>query len=485
MSLLFDANSKMNDHVQKCLGNDFARKATCAAQANFNARREAQHAMVDEWEAYRTQAAAIRDDVLNHLDYYLQQFVQNTTANGNIVHFADTAADAQRIMLDICHAKNAKSVVKSKSMVSEEIDCNNTLLKDGIEVNETDLGEYMIQLDNWNHPSHLIMPGMHMDIKATYDLFVDKGYTGAMEAHEMTLFARETLRQKFLAADVGITGCNFAIASTGSTSIITNEGNGRMVTTLPETQIVLMGMERLLPSMQAFDAIMQIFVRSAVGTAISSYMSFSNKPRGEAAQDGPKEVHIIIIDNGRSKILGSHYKKMLRCVRCGTCQNICPVFRHITGHGYGTCYQGPMGIVYSPLLNGFDGYTKDLPYACTLCGACAEVCPVKIPLHELILAERQEIVEETVLQSKTEHAVFGMAGQMLGHHSFYAAATAVGKPLMKTIARFTLDDDHLSERANLPIVRNWTGSRNLPLLRSGEFRHWFDATHEGGQENDK
>ena len=214
MSLLFDANSKMNDHVQKCLGNDFARKATCAAQANFNARREAQHAMVDEWEAYRTQAAAIRDDVLNHLDYYLQQFVQNTTANGNIVHFADTAADAQRIMLDICHAKNAKSVVKSKSMVSEEIDCNNTLLKDGIEVNETDLGEYMIQLDNWNHPSHLIMPGMHMDIKATYDLFVDKGYTGAMEAHEMTLFARETLRQKFLAADVGITGCNFAIAST-------------------------------------------------------------------------------------------------------------------------------------------------------------------------------------------------------------------------------------------------------------------------------
>lgn len=481
MSLVFDPNSKMKDHVQECLKNDFARKATCNAQANFNARREGQRAMMDDWEVYRTQAAAIRDDVLNHLDYYLQQFVQRTTENGNIVHFADTAEDAQRIVLDICHTKGAKSVVKSKSMVSEEIDCNNTLLQDGIEVNETDLGEYMVQLDNWNHPSHLIMPGMHMDIKATYDLFVAQGYTGAMEAHEMTLFARETLRQKFLMADVGITGCNFAIASTGSTCILTNEGNGRMVTSLPDTQIVLMGMERLLPSIQAFDAIMQIFVRSAVGTTISSYMSFSNKPRSEAAQDGPKDVHIIIIDNGRSKMLGSRYKKMLRCVRCGTCQNICPVFRHITGHGYGTCYQGPMGIVFSPLLNGFDDYTKDLPYACTLCGACADVCPVKIPLHELILAERQEIVEGTALQSKKEHAVFEMAGAMLGHRSLFAAATAVGKPAMKMLARMTSDGDHLSDHVTLPVVRDWTGSRNLPLLQTGTFRQWFEKNHKEGK----
>lgn len=153
-----------------------------------------------------------------------------------------------------------------------------------------------------------------------------------------------------------------------------------MVTSLPETQIVLMGMERLLPNMQAFDAMMQIFVRCAVGTTISSYMSFTNGPRTADAQDGAKEVHIILIDNGRSKILGSKYNKMLRCVRCGTCQNVCPVFRHITGHGYGACYQGPMGILYTPLLQGFDAYTKDLPYACTLCGACAEFCPVKIPL---------------------------------------------------------------------------------------------------------
>ena len=481
MSLLFDDTSTMKDHIQSCLADDFARNATRSAQGNFNARREAQMATYEGWETYREQMAAIRDDVLSHLDYYLTQFIEKTTANGNIVHFADTVEDAQRILLDICHAKNAKSVVKSKSMVSEEIDCNNTLLADGIEVNETDLGEYMVQLDNWNHPSHLIMPGMHMDIKATYDLFVEQGYTGAMEAHEMTLFAREKLRQKFLAADIGITGCNFAIASTGSTSILTNEGNGRMVTSLPETQIVLMGMERLLPNMQAFDAMMQIFVRCAVGTTIAGYMSFTNGPRSAQAQDGAKEVHIILIDNGRSKILGSKYNKMLRCVRCGTCQNVCPVFRHITGHGYGACYQGPMGILYKPLLQGFDAYTKDLPYACTLCGACAEFCPVKIPLHELILAERQDIVEQTNLQSKEEHQLFAAAGQALGYAPIYRAGTRVGNPAMKLFAKATGEGAHLTDKVKLPVLKNWTQSRDLPLLRAGEFRDWWKKHEKEGR----
>ena len=427
MSLLFDDTSTMKDHIQSCLADDFARNATRSAQGNFNARREAQMATYEGWETYRAQMAQIRDDVLSHLDYYLSQFIEKTTANGNIVHFADTAEDAQRILLDICHAKNAKSVVKSKSMVSEEIDCNNTLLADGIEVNETDLGEYMVQLDNWNHPSHLIMPGMHMDIKATYDLFVEQGYSGAMEAHEMTLFARAKLRQKFLAADIGITGCNFAIASTGSTSILTNEGNGRMVTSLPETQIVLMGMERLLPNMQAFDAMMQIFVRCAVGTTISSYMSFTNGPRTADAQDGAKEVHIILIDNGRSKILGSKYNKMLRCVRCGTCQNVCPVFRHITGHGYGACYQGPMGILYTPLLQGFDELVH-LALCLFLLGfgqehACLDVHEVgrhgdelagDLHVHPLHFVQISRLVH---LASQIRKFFFMLLNHLLKHHT--------------------------------------------------------------------
>lgn len=481
MSLLFDEHSTMKEHVQACIANDFARTATRAAQGNFNARRDVQIATYEGWETYREQMAEIRDDVLSHLDYYLTQFIEKTTATGNIVHFADTAEDAQRIMLEICHNHDAKSVVKSKSMVSEEIDCNRTLLDDGIEVNETDLGEYMVQLDNWNHPSHLIMPGMHMDIKATYDLFVREGYTGKMDAREMTLFARAQLRQKFLAADIGITGCNFAIASTGSTCILTNEGNGRMVTSLPETQIVLMGMERLLPSMQAFDAMMQIFVRCAVGNTASGYMSFSNGPRSADAQDGPKEVHIIIIDNGRSKILAGKYRKMLRCVRCGTCQNVCPVFRHITGHGYGACYQGPMGILYTPLLRGFDAYTKDMPYACTLCGACAASCPVKIPLHELILSERQDIVEHTNLQSIEEHTVFNAAGQALGYSTIYRVGTRVGNPAMRLFAKVTGEGDHLTNKVQLPILGNWTQSRDLPLLRAGEFRDWFKKHEKEGR----
>lgn len=477
MGLIFDKDVKMKEHIKECIKDDFARQATRSAQGNFNHRRESMHEAVEGWEEYREQAKAIRNDVLEHLDYYLDQFIKKTTENGNIVHFAEDDKEAQRLLLEICHSKNAKSVVKSKSMVSEEIDCNKTLLDAGIEVNETDLGEYMIQLDDWNHPSHLLMPGMHMSIEDTYVLFQKYGYKGAMEAHEMTNFARESLRQKFLKADVGITGCNFAIVSTGSTSIITNEGNGRMVTSMPETQIVLMGMERLLPNMQAFDAMMQIFVRHAVGTSISSYMSFSNTPRSDEAQDGPKEVHIIIIDNGRSRILGSKYREMLRCIRCGTCQNVCPVFRHITGHGYGSCYQGPMGIVYTPLLNGFDEYTKDMPYACTLCGRCAETCPVKIPLHELILSERQDIVEHTDLVAPLERSVFTAAGTGLGFKPIFSAGVKAAKPGMKVLAQLTGEKTHLGQKAQLPVVKNWTDSRNMPLLRTGEFREWF-AKHQ-------
>ena len=446
MGLIFDKNTKMKDHVLECIGDDFARQATRSAQGNFNKRREGMHEAIEGWETYREQAKAIRNDVLEHLDYYLDAFIKKTTENGNIVHFAEDDKEAQRLLLEICHAKNAKSVVKSKSMVSEEIDCNKTLLDAGIEVNETDLGEYMIQLDNWNHPSHLLMPGMHMSIKDTYELFQKYGYKGAMEAHEMTNFARESLRKKFLAADIGITGCNFAIASTGATSIITNEGNGRMVTSMPETQIVLMGMER---------------------------------PHTDEAQDGPKEVHIIIIDNGRSRILGTKYQDMLRCIRCGTCQNVCPVFRHITGHGYGSCYQGPMGIVYTPLLNGFDAYTKDMPYACTLCGRCAETCPVKIPLHELILAERQDIVEHTDLVKSLERSVFAAAGTGLGFNPIFSAGVKVAKPGMKVLAKLTGQEDHIDQKAQLPVLKNWVDSRNMPVLRTGEFRTWFKNHKEG------
>lgn len=482
MGLLFDAHASFSDGVQKGIDNDFARKATRESQERFNNRREAVAASHEGWQEYRQQAANIRDDVLNHLDYYLNEFITHATANGSVVHFADTAEDATRILLDICHEKNAKSVVKTKSMVSEEIHCNPTLLADGIEVNETDLGEYIIQLDDWDHPSHLIAPAMHMDQDRIYELFVKNGYCGNNEAKEMTLFARERLRQKFLSADIGITGCNFAIASTGAICMITNEGNGRMVTTLPETQVVLMGMERLLPNLSAFDAMMQVFVRSAVGTKVSSYLSISNGPRAEDAQDGPKEMHIIIIDNGRSKMLASRFKPMLRCIRCGTCQNMCPVFRHITGHGYGACYQGPMGVVYTPLLHGFDNFTKNLPYACTLCGACSEHCPVKIPLHELILAERQEITEYECMDSAVERAIFRGAGAVLGFGASYHVGTRLGNTATKMAARFFGSGNCLNDSAALPVLKGWTASRNMPMMRAGEFRRWWKQHQKEGHQ---
>jgi L-lactate dehydrogenase complex protein LldF len=473
MGLIFNDEGNFHANVMKGINNEFARSATRASQENFNKRRESMKANMDGWDEYKDQAAAIRDDVLSHLDYYLNQFIENAQANGSIVHFAKTDKDAQRIMLDICHEKNAKMIVKTKSMVSEEVDTNHTLLNDGIEVNETDLGEYLIQLDNWNHASHIIAPAMHMDQDSIYELFKEKiGYTGANVATEMTLYARDMLRQKFLTADIGITGCNFGIASTGSTLIITNEGNGRMVTSMPKTQIVIMGMERLLPNMKALDAMMEVFVRHAVGTKVSSYMSITNGPRKEGHQDGPEEVHIILIDNGRSEILASKYKKMLRCIRCGTCQNVCPVFRHITGHGYSTCYMGPMGIVYTPLLAHFDDYTKKMPFACSLCGACTENCPVEIPLHELILEERQDVVEALDTPSKLERGIYTAAGQAIAHHTTFAKGTKyAANPGVKVIAKLT-GGDKINQKDKIPVLRNWTDARNLPLMRAGEFRKW-------------
>lgn len=481
MGLIFNDEGTFHANVMKGINNEFARNAIRVSQMNFNKRRESMRAAMDNWDEYKDQAAAIRDDVLGHLDYYLNQFIENAEANGSIVHFAQTDKDAQRILLDICHEKNAKMIVKTKSMVSEEVDTNHTLLSDGIEVNETDLGEYLIQLDNWNHASHIIAPAMHMDQDSIYELFVKNGYTGANVATEMTLFARDRLRQKFLTADIGITGCNFGIASTGSTIIITNEGNGRMVTSMPKTQIVLMGMERLLPSMPALDAMMEVFVRHAVGTKVSSYMSITNGPRRPDAQDGPEEVHIILIDNGRSSILGSQYKKMLRCIRCGTCQNVCPVFRHITGHGYSTCYMGPMGIVYTPLLGGFDEYTKSLPFACTLCGACIENCPVEIPLHELILKEREDVVEEHAMVKPLERNIYTAAGQGIAYSTIFKNGTRLGgNPATRILAGLT-GGDRINQKNKLPVLRNWTDARDLPVMRAGEFRKWVKQHHKEGK----
>ncbi|MDU7504956.1 MAG: LUD domain-containing protein, partial [Clostridia bacterium] len=276
------------------------------------------------------------------------------------------------------------------------------------------------------------------------------------------------MRDKFLAADVGVTGCNYGIAETGTTTLVTNEGNGRMVTALPKTQVIFMGMERILPNFECLDAIMQLFVRASVGAKITSYFSLSTGPKKANEVDGPEEQHIIIIDNGRTNILKGEFRQMLRCIRCGACLNICPVYRHITGHGYGSIYPGPMGAVLTPLMVGFDN-AKYLPFASTLCGACTDHCPVKIPLHEMLLRQRQIIVEDLKLMSPIEGGIFRTAGMGLSSSLLYDAGTKVAAPVMKVLS----SGDKIKNDREIPVLRDWTSSRDMELMKSRKFRDWF------------
>lgn len=459
MPLLYQQDQSFKERVRETLEEEFARKATAAATDGFIARKNALAAQIPEWEELREDASQIRSHVLEHLDVYLAQFVQAAQAQGSIVHAAKDAEEVAEILKEIVAAKDAKSVVKSKSMVSEEADMNRTLLDLGLEVNETDLGEWILQLADWDAPSHIIGPALHMDISRIYELFIREGYDGPKVAYDMTKFARKILREKFLEADIGITGCNYAIAEDGSIVLLTNEGNARMTTALPRTQIVIMGLERILPDYDALDRMMEVFVRTAVGTHCSSYLTINRGPRKPHEADGPEELHIIVFDGGRSDILAGPYHEMLKCIRCGVCQNICPVYRSITGHAYGSIYEGPMGIVLTPLLAGYDK-TYELPYASSLCGACSEHCPVKIPLHELILRHREDLVAQGY-GGKAQDGLMNVAGRVLGSPRLYQAGTASASALMQVFPFWKNDQGDFDARAAIPVLKEWTQSRNL------------------------
>lgn len=474
MAILYDQEHSFKERVANSIADDFKHEAIKKAQDHFFGKREMQVEAVEDWQDFRDEAAVMRDHVLQNLDYYLNQFADNAEKNGAKVYFAKTDREACQQVVEIFENRKAKSLVKSKSMVSEEIDVNHALMDVGIEVNETDLAEVILQLDDWNPPSHIVVPALHLDRNAIQKIFARYGYTGSEDPAEMTRFARAYIREKFLTADVGITGCNFAVAETGSITLVTNEGNGRMVTALPKTQIVLMGMERLVPDLGALDVMMELLIRSSVGSKITSYFTLSSGPRKEGEVDGPEELHIIIIDNGRSEILRSEFREMLRCIRCGACLNICPVYRHITGHAYGSIYPGPMGAVLTPLLVGYNK-AKDLPYASTLCGACTDHCPVKIPLHELLLTHRQIITERFGLSPVVEKGLFTAAGMGLSNRHIYNMGTKVAAGAMKVMGG---DDQRLTEDKRIPVLRNWTQSRDMDLLKKEKFRDWFKK-HQG------
>ncbi|MCW2481424.1 LutB/LldF family L-lactate oxidation iron-sulfur protein [Candidatus Symbiopectobacterium sp. NZEC135] len=467
------SDTTFKDRIHTQINDSIMRKAVANAQERIGANRQK---MVDElgnWEDWRGHAAQIREHVLDNLDAYLYQLSEKVTANGGHVYFAKTKEDATRYILKVAQGKNAKKVVKAKSMVTEEIGMNHVLQNAGIEVIETDLGEYILQLDQ-DPPSHVVVPAIHKDRYQIRKVLHEKlGYDGPETPEAMTLFIRKKIRQDFLSAEVGVTGCNFAVAETGSVCLVTNEGNARMCTTLPKTHIAVMGMERIAPTFEEVDVLITMLARSAVGARLTGYNTWLTGPREAGHIDGPQEFHLVIVDNGRSQILGSAFRDILRCIRCGACINTCPAYRHIGGHGYGSIYPGPIGAVISPLLGGYRDF-KELPYACSLCTACDTVCPVQIPLSSLILRHRR-VMAENGITPKTEQRVTKMFTYVNSHPTLWKVGMIAGARAAGWFIK----------NGKMPIeigaIGEWTEARDLPDADGESFRSWFKKHQAEGR----
>jgi len=369
----------------------------------YNAAVEKGLSEFSNHEKARDRASYIKQHTILNLDKYLLEFEQNFTKNGGKVIWAQNAEEALQEIQAIFQSKGARSVVKSKTMTTEEIHLNEFLEKQGVEVVETDLGEYIVQLAG-QKPYHIVTPAMHMSKKDIAELFANKLRIPLTDdATELTLTARRLLREKYLKADIGITGGNFLIADIGGVAVTENEGNARLSTTFPKTHIAIVGIEKLIPSMQDLGLMWQMLSTSGTGQQVTVYNTIFTGPRKADETDGPEEMYVILLDNGRSDLLADPEKRdALKCIRCGACLNTCPVYKNIGGHTYNTTYSGPIGSIISPQYNGLVNF-KHLSYASSLCGSCTSVCPVRIPIHELLLLNREQSVKEGLTYKFEKH----------------------------------------------------------------------------------
>ena len=443
------------------------------------ARREAIDEVTPQiWDEWREQARQIKIHTLDHLDYYLDLLEQNVAKAGGQVHFAADAAQANAIIGELVRTRNISIATKSKSMVSEELNLNHALESLGVEVFETDLGEYIIQLAE-ETPFHLVAPALHKTKEQVAQLFTEKlGIPYLEDIEALAEAARQALREKFLQADLGISGANFLVAETGTLVIITNEGNGRLCTSAPRIHIGITGMEKVIPSMQDLAVFLRLLPRAATGQRITSYVSMVTGPRRAQDEDGPEEFHLILVDNGRSKMLADpHLREALYCIRCGACLNICPVYQKVGGHAYGWVYPGPIGAIVTPMLVGLKE-ASDLPQASSLCGACREVCPVKINIPRMLLHLRQKSAESPNPQEKTAGRISGMlaTGYTLLMRSPVLLSTTLKiarilQPVMTHIPLSPVSKGGRGIRkAKLPLLSRWTRSRDLPELAPRTFR---------------
>ncbi|MDR3374340.1 MAG: LutB/LldF family L-lactate oxidation iron-sulfur protein [Ancalomicrobiaceae bacterium] len=441
------------------LKNATLQKSLRNLERGFINNRARAAAALPEFEALRDEARDIKNHTLAHLDLYLEAYERKVTASGGQVHWARNAEEARAIILDICQSLQARTITKSKSMVAEEIALNDYLEAHDVTPIETDLGEYIIQIRH-EPPSHIIAPAIHLTKEQVAGDF--RRVHGNLDPERnleepVTLLAeaRTVLREQFLAADVGLTGANFLVAETGTSVIVTNEGNGDLTQTLPKAHIVLATIEKIVPTLEDVAKIMRVLARSATGQEMSVYTTFSTGPRRADDVDGPGEYHVVILDNGRSAMLGTEFQDMLRCIRCGACMNHCPVYHAVGGHAYGWVYPGPMGAVLTPTLIGVDK-SGHLPNASTFCGRCESVCPMRIPLPKMMRHWREREFEKHLGASVPRLAVRLWA--LLARRPFlYRLGVGAASTALRLIG------GRKGRFKSMLLAGGWTKHRDLPV----------------------
>jgi L-lactate dehydrogenase complex protein LldF len=458
-------NQAFRTRVNRALSDDNLRAALAKAKGGFVDKRLEAIAEVNNFDAMRDAARDVKEHSLANLDHYLEAYEQAVISQGGQVHWARDAGEACETIVGICRRASAKRIAKGKSMVSEEIDLNKALEQAGLEVVETDLGEYIIQLAG-ERPSHIIAPAVHKTRPQLTELFSQHhsrlGYTEPATTREQIVNeARAVLRDVFVNADVGITGANFLVAETGSSVIVTNEGNGDLASSVPRVQIVTASIEKVIPTLEDLSAMLRVLGRSATGQEMSVYTTLYGGVGPDRNEEGPSEYHVVLLDNGRSSMLAGTYREMLRCIRCGACLNHCPVYGEIGGHSYGWIYSGPMGAVLTPLMTGLDT-AYDLPNACTLNGRCQEVCPVRIPLPEMIRKHRTAQYTAK-LHSAPSRAGLSAWSWLTAHPRVYRQLVNFAAKLLGVVGR------RRGAIRWLPFASGWTGIRDLPAPEGSDF----------------
>ena len=468
---------QFRENSAAALSDENVQKNLAGLYSGFHSARLTASAATSDWQELSDTGRRIKAHVIENLDYYLEMLARNVERAGGNVFFAKDAKAASDYVARVASKHNVEMVIKSKSMLSEEMGLNEKLEEEGIEPVETDLGEYIVQLAG-DTPFHIIAPAIHKSREDVSQLFTEKlGSPYYEDIEDLGREARVQLRQKFMSAGMGISGANFLVAETGTVTLVTNEGNGRMCTSMPKVHVAIAGMEKVIPSIEDLGLFLRLLIRSATGQMLSSYVTTVTGPRRDYEEDGPEEFHLVIVDNGRSRLLADKdLREALFCLRCGACLNACPIYRKVGGHAYGWVYPGPIGAVVSPMLTGLSD-AKDLPYASTLCGACKEACPVQIDIPRMLLYLRKELTQgDNYPDQRTASAAesAAMKGWRASVSSDKAMRTA---NLLARLGQSALSKDGKTSRLPGP-MSGWTEHREFPPGTKPFRSRWREMSDE-------